>query len=109
MNQQQHDLRSLQWHRLVISRMREDDRLLEKAKETLKHWLSLGPKPNRFYLAEWEKAINGGLDQLELLATKDNEHGCNLRQCSPISGVLTNKERWAFRRQWEINNEPSKS
>lgn len=100
MNQQDHDERSLAWHRLVIKRMQSDPGLIDKARMTLDLWLSKGPQPNRVYLAEWQRAMDAGLDALEQLATTEGDHPNALRQCSPISGVLTNEERWAFRREW---------
>lgn len=100
MNQQEHDQRSLAWHRRVIARMRDDPSLLEKSRATLDHWLAMGPQPNRFYLGEWQAALNGSLDDLERLVTAEGEHANALRQCSPMSGVLSNEERWAFRREW---------
>lgn len=103
MNQQQHDQRSLEWHRLVVKRMREEPALLEGAKATLRHWQSLGQRPNRFYLAEWEKALNEGIDAVEQLATDPSERGNSLRQCSPVSGQLSS-ERHTFRAYWRKKN-----
>lgn len=100
MNQQAHDQRSLAWHRHVIARMRADPVLMDRARATLDRWASLGPKPNRAYLAEWKAAMDSGLDAVAILATADGEHANALRQCSPIACVLSNGERWAFRRNW---------
>ena len=100
MNQQDHDQRSLAWHRHVIARMRSNGALLEKAWATLERWTARGPMPNRGYLSEWRAAMDAGLDAVDHLATAEGEHANALRQCSPISGILSNKERWAFRANW---------
>lgn len=99
MNQQDHDARSLAWHRHVVARMRDDPALLDKAHAILAHWKSLGPRPNRDYLAAWQAALTLGMDAVEQLASDESEHGNALRQCSPISSVLS-RERWAFRKDW---------
>jgi len=100
MNQQEHDLRSLAWHRYVIARMRSDGVLLEKAKATLEHWISREPGSSLVYLSEWKSAMESGIDAVERLATAEDEHAKALRQCSPISCVLPSRERWRFRRMW---------
>lgn len=108
MNQTDHDQRSLAWHRHVVARMRQDEMLLVKARATLDHWMSLGPKPNRNYLAIWNAAIDSGLDAVNKLATAEGEHANNLRQSSPIAGVLQSRERWAFMKEWSRKHETRK-
>ena len=103
MNQQQHDARSLAWHRYIVARIHKEGILLDDARRVLAHWQSLGPRPNRSYLAEWQVALNAGLDAVERLATDESEHGNALRQCSPLSVLLSYDESRAFREEWREN------
>ena len=106
MNQQDHDQRSLAWHRYVIARMRDDAALMDRAWVTLNHWISLGARPDRAYLADWQAAMVSGLDAVDRLATCDSEYADAMRQCSPISCVLSNSERLAFIKSWRGKDAP---
>lgn len=82
MNQQQHDARSLAWHRYVVERMCIDPALLDKARAILARWQAIGSRPNRGYLAECQAALDAGFDAVERLATDESERCNALRQCS---------------------------
>jgi hypothetical protein len=107
MDQQEHDRRSLAWHRLVVQRMQGDPTLLDRSRITLARWMADGPAPNRLYLAEWQAALDKGIVAVAQLALGEDEHACALRQCSPISCQMSNEERWAFRRQWRASGRTS--
>ena len=64
MDQQEHDRRSLAWHRLVVQHMQGNPALLERSRITLARWMAGGPAPNRLYLAEWKAALDKGIGAL---------------------------------------------
>jgi len=101
MNQQDHDRRSLAWHCYVVGRMRSDESLLDRARETLARWMARGQMPNRYYLAQWKSALDAGIDAVAQLATAQGEHANALRQCSPISCIMPNEERNGVQKKWK--------
>jgi len=99
---QQIDQRSLALHRLVADKVRLDDRLLDQARATLARWYG-GASPRSFvYLNEWQRLFDLGTEACLVAATEDSEHAAALRQSSPLSCLLTNQERFAFLKQWNL-------
>jgi hypothetical protein len=102
---QEIDRRSLALHRLVAERVRRDPALFEKARQTLARWRQTVCVASQPYLEEWERLMNQGVDACLSVAVEDSERAAALRQSSPFSGVLTNRERFAFLRQWRRDHE----
>lgn len=93
-------LRSLSLHRLVAEKVRSDPARFEEARGVLARWRTIVSGDSQPYLEEWAAAFSEGLERALEVALEDSEHGDTLRHCSPLACVLTNKERWAFHRQW---------
>ena len=102
---QEIDRRSLALHRLVAERVMRDPALFEKARLTLSKWRQTVCVASQPYLEEWERLMNQGVDACLSVAVEDSERAAVLRQSSPFSGVLTNRERFAFLRQWRRDHE----
>lgn len=96
MNQQEHDKRSLEWHKVVLGSIAENPCLLDRALLNVQHWKSMGHRPDRLYLDEWERAIHSGVEQVKALALREDEYANTLRQCSPIATLLPQAQRWSF-------------
>jgi len=88
-------LRSLWLHQAVARRILVDpERTLRRARANLRHLRATHPSGVAArWLAEWERLVDGPVDELlETLASRA-ERGCELRQNSPFAGVLTRHER----------------
>jgi hypothetical protein len=102
---QEIDERSLALHRLVAERITHDPALLEKVRETVARWRGTVCIASQPYLEEWECLIDQGVEACLAVAVEDSQRGAALRQSSPFSGVLTNRERFAFLRDWRRDHE----
>jgi hypothetical protein len=102
---QEIDRRSLALHRLVAERVMRDPALFEKARLTLARWRQTVCVASQPYLEEWERLMNQGVDACLSVAVEDSQRAAALRQSSPFSGVLTDRERFAFLRQWLRDHE----
>jgi hypothetical protein len=98
---QEIDARSLELHRLIAAKVRREPELLDRARLTLQRWRDPG-NPSRAdpYLAEWERLMAQGLEQVLATAIEESERAAALRQCSPFSGILSPAERFAFLKTW---------
>lgn len=99
------DQRSLALHRLVAERVMRDPSLFEKARGTLARWRETVCISSQPYLSEWEHLMNQGVEACLSVAVEDSPRAAALRQSSPFSGVLTNRERFAFLKQWRSEHE----
>ena len=102
------DQRSLALHRLVAERVVADPALFEKARATLMRWRETVCIASQPYLEEWERLMNEGVEACLSVAVEDSQRGAALRQCSPFSGVLTNRERFGFLKQWRSDHETAR-
>lgn len=50
--------------------------------------------------------MNQGMEVALGVAVEDSEHAADLRRSSPFAGVLTNKERFAFFKNWSRRHVP---
>lgn len=102
---QEIDARSLELHRLVAAKVRRDPALLEHVRRTLRRWREPGDRSRSDpYLAEWERLLDQGLEPLLATAVEDSERAAALRQCSPFTGILSPKERFAFLKAWAADH-----
>lgn len=99
------DRRSLALHRLVAERVRSDPALFEKAIKTLARWRESVCIASQPYLEEWERLMHQGVEACLSVAVEDSQRAAALRQSSPFSGVLSNRERFAFLKQWRSDDE----
>jgi hypothetical protein len=102
---QEIDRRSLALHCLVAERVMRDPALFEKARRTLGRWRQTVCVASQPYLEEWERLMNQGIDACLSVAVEDSQRAAALRQSSPFSGILTNRERFAFLKQWRSDHE----
>lgn len=100
------DARSLALHHAVATKLRRDHGLFEHAQQTLQHWRRTVSPSAQPYLEEWERLMAQGLEATLAVALDDSERGAALRQSSPFTSVLTNKERFAFLKDWNQRQEP---
>jgi len=97
--------RSLALHQLIAEKIRRDPALLAKAGENLARWMAMNPRTRaRPYLAEWQAAIDQGVDSTIALMTDSGEHATDLRGSSPFAGILTEAERSAFLGEWRAKH-----
>lgn len=103
------DRRSLALHCMVAERVRDNPALFEKARVTLMRWRETVCVASQPYLEEWERLMNEGIEASLSVAVEDSQRGAAMRQSSPFSGVLTNRERFAFLKQWRSDHEAQRT
>jgi excisionase family DNA binding protein len=88
-------LRSLWLHQAVARRIVVDpDGTLRRARANLVRLRAAHPRGAAArWLREWERLLDGPLDDLLGALTSRSERGYELRQNSPFAGVLTKHER----------------
>jgi hypothetical protein len=89
------DERSLALHGLVAQKLAADPALIEHARDNVRRWQMATGSPSPA-LAEWEKILDGSLDDIATLLVERSENAARLRQSSPFAGVLTDAERKAI-------------
>lgn len=94
------DRRSLELHRAIAAKLRQQPGLLAVAAENLDRWQA-GAGRSAIYLKTWREIVDGPFEELLRLIVVDDERMTALRQASPFAGVLVPKERWAIYRQFE--------
>lgn len=97
---QELDDRSLALHRLIAEKIRQDPSLFNKARATLASWRTRVSSRSQPYLDEWESLMNQGIEACMAVAVEESEHATALRQSSPLSGLLSNQDRFAFLKTW---------
>jgi hypothetical protein len=100
------DARSLRMHQLVADKVRRDPALLDRARQTLAHWRQTVNVRTQPYLAEWEQLMGQGINACLAAAVENSEKAQALRQCSPLAGLLSNQERFAFLKAWSQEHAP---
>ena len=90
---QELDKRSLELHRLVAEKIRCDPVLFDRAAAILDRWRGMGPSHADAYLTEWARLITAGMDECLSVAVEDSERAAALRRNSPLSCLLSTRER----------------
>ncbi|HEY5242849.1 MAG TPA: hypothetical protein VIJ22_15325 [Polyangiaceae bacterium] len=85
------ELRSLAYHRAVAERL-ADPRFLESARARVREWLERGHLP--LYAAEWQRLLEGPVEELRAALEADTEASRALRQATPFAGAIDARERW---------------
>ena len=81
-------------HRVAVARLRAEPSKAEAVKRQLARWRrEAGLARSEAYLDEWEALLDSELEQLEQVVCATDEHGAVLRSVSPMSILLTQKER----------------
>jgi hypothetical protein len=87
--------RSLAYHEVVATRLREDPRLCERAKARVAGWLCDGSVAEPYAFA-WRELLDGPREVLLDALVDPSEAMRALRQTSPFAGALEPRERWAI-------------
>jgi hypothetical protein len=97
------DIRSLDMHRMLAQRLRENPDLIAKLQAQFDHWDSLpGTKMAANYRQAWLEAIDAGVEAVYRLATEDSDRGQVLRSCSPFAVLWdSSNERLTFLKDWQ--------
>lgn len=84
------ELRSLAYHRALASRLRRPT--VEEAQRKLRRWKEEGKVDPRHAQA-WEEVFALPMPKIRKAITADDEQGRDLRQNSPLAGLLSEPER----------------
>ena len=84
------ELRSLAYHRALAQRL--DPRAIRDARLRLDRWRGEG-KIHGLYAERWEKLLSRPIDQIARSISRDTPAARDLRQNSPLMGVLREPER----------------
>lgn len=99
--------KSLWLHRALLGHLMVDPHgVLQTARKNVANWSS-GHRADGMaarYLQQWERVIDGGVDDIVGVLTGTDEVSRELRQNSPFAGVLSDDERRqvlrSFREHW---------
>jgi len=81
-------------HRVAVARLKAQPGKAEEVRRQLSRWRrDAGLKRSKVYLDEWDALLGAGPDQLEQVVCAADEHAAVLRSVSPMSILLTQKER----------------
>ena len=89
---QNSDYRSLELHKLIAAKLKENPRLVNTALENIERWKMKNNFPQP-YLDDWLNIINHGLEPLLDFLASETEEAARLRSSSPFTGILTQEER----------------
>ena len=101
LTQPDHDRRSLALHACVAVLLRRDPGLLDVAIDRLSAWRQTADAGSLPALDAWDRVLRAGLDATLAMALSDTPRAAQLRQSSPLSGLLSPKARWAFLDDWK--------
>ena len=87
---QLHDLKSLYAHRLIARKLKENPKLLQKAKDNLEIAMKVADIDA---FKEWEVVLRAPLSKICEFMVRSSETATRMRQSSPFSGLLTEQER----------------
>lgn len=90
------DERSRELHMLIASKLRREPALLGQVREQLKEWIVAAKRSPRRRLAlqEWKDLLDQQpLSRVLLLLESEDEKACRMRQSSPFTALLTERER----------------
>ena len=102
---QEIDARSLMLHCFVADKIRRDPAQFAVARATLARWrasVDAAPQP---YLERWNDLMNQGMEACLAVAVENSQRADALRQNSPFSGILTNRERFMLLKNWKQSHE----
>lgn len=101
--------RTLGLHKLIAQKIKQDPGLLSVVEANIEHYKRIASPRSRHYYEAWGEHFKKGFDHFLSLATEESEEADDLRQCSPFTGILSNKERWEYLKKWRAEREASGS
>jgi len=84
------ELRSLAYHRALAPRLRRPR--IDEAQRKLQRWKEEG-KIDPLHAQAWEEVLAMSMQKIRKVITADDERGRDLRQNSPLAGMLSEAER----------------
>ena len=97
------DERSLALHRVVAARLRAEPGRMAHVAATLARWRSTVSPHTQGYLQRWEALLALGQEACLAKAEEDSQDAAAMRQASPFTGILSERERVGFLKQWRKN------
>src|SRR5262249_5998228 len=88
--------RARAYHAAVARRLRRAD--VQEARQQLRRWRATG-RIAPVYAEEWEQILARPLAEIRRLVTENTSHADDLRQNSPLAGLLSEAERRALNEQ----------
>jgi hypothetical protein len=85
--------RSVAYHGVIASRLREQPEIQEAAQRRVQGWLASGEMAPASS-ARWAVVLACGLSSIEAFLVERSEVADELRQSSPFAGALGPRERW---------------
>jgi hypothetical protein len=98
------DRRSLELNRLVAEKIRRQPELVDLVRNRLERTLSESrlSESSKDALREWQTILSThSLNEVLEILTEDSDEGQRLRQSSPFSGILSQRERFEIFRRYE--------
>ena len=97
---QEIDSRSLAMAREIVKRIEADPERqgLEAARAVCRRWCLRRPSP---VISEWMEILEKPWVEIRSFLLDEGERGKRLRQSSPFTGILKNKERWRIYREFQ--------
>ena len=95
MGHERNDARSLEYHRVIASRLAGDSALLHAARSKLRAWRGDG-SVHEYYIDSWERLLAMPVPQLISALIDPAQEANALRQVSPFSAALDPRERWTI-------------
>jgi hypothetical protein len=98
------DRRSLELNRLVAEKIRRQPELMDLVRNRLERTLSESrlSESSKDALREWQTILSThSLNEVLEILTEDSDEGRRLRQSSPFSGILSQRERFEIFRRYE--------
>lgn len=90
--------RSLVLHQAAAAWLTEHPELFARVQATMVRLVQHADPRSGPYTRRWQQAVQQGMAACIALAVDPSEEGDALRQCSPLAGVLPQRERWAILR-----------
>jgi hypothetical protein len=98
--QQQIDQFLLSAHKLALSRLREHPERLQDVAALLARWRRQeGESRSDAYWDEWGQLLADGIDAIERETCAESDHAAVLRSVSPMSVLISQRERSELLRQ----------
>lgn len=98
------DQRSLELNTVISQKITRNPRLLAKTRQEIIDYLKtpdIAPSRKQV-LREWLRLLNGSsLQKITEILTGTDEESCRLRQSSPFTGILTQRERLQIFKKYE--------
>jgi hypothetical protein len=103
--------RSLAYHRVIATRLLQNEWILRNARERVDQWSI--EMPERPYVRMWKEILSRDAESVAGFLVERNELAEELRQSSPFSGVLEPRERWRIWREtrdsFETQHDPHRT